>query len=87
MLLESGHTVPPCGTEKAYQWHRHLASKLRGYRHDCEVCLAAHTRHNRGLEPTVCGGSIDCAWGCPGCPDHSAALVAGTTTNTAGGTT
>jgi hypothetical protein len=41
--------IPPCGTESAYQRHRHYGQKLTPGTDDCG-CLAAHAAHNRELD-------------------------------------
>ena len=44
----SRHEIPPCGTESAYQRHRHYGT-LPGPEDECG-CRAAHAAHNRELE-------------------------------------
>jgi hypothetical protein len=44
----SRYDVPPCGTEAAYQRHRHYGT-IPGPEDECG-CRAAHAAHNREVE-------------------------------------
>lgn len=43
------NVMPECGTESAYQRHRHYGEKLNPGADECG-CLAAHAAHNRELD-------------------------------------